>query len=47
MEYRKTKDVIHVKNMLGHKNMGNTMVYINLEQVHFDWTNDKFTRSLK
>jgi hypothetical protein len=43
MEYHKTKDIIHVKNMLGHKNINNTMIYINMEQALFLEANDQFT----
>lgn len=35
MEYHETKDIIHVKNVLGHKKIDNTMIYINLEQALF------------
>ena len=35
MEYHKTKDIIHVKTVLGHKDIHNTMMYINLEQALF------------
>lgn len=35
MEYHKTKDIIHVKQVLGHKKIDNTMIYINLEQALF------------
>jgi integrase len=35
MEYHKTKDVIHVKQVLGHKNIECTMIYINIEQAIF------------
>ena len=43
MEYHKTKDIIHVKTVLGHKNIQSTMIYINLEQAIFlneecEWT---------
>ncbi len=30
MEYHKTKDILHVKNVLGHKNIKNTLVYTQL-----------------
>ncbi|MCW3993217.1 MAG: hypothetical protein NWE85_01445 [Candidatus Bathyarchaeota archaeon] len=42
MEYQKTRDVYHVKRLLGHKNMRNTEIYINLEQAVFNSTNDEF-----
>ena len=42
MEYHKTKDILHVKQLLGHKNIQNTMIYINLEQAIFKTENDEF-----
>ena len=42
MEYHKTKDILHVKHLLGHKNIQNTMIYIDLETVLFNRTNDEF-----
>jgi integrase len=43
MEYHKTKDIIHVKTLLGHKAITSTMIYINIEsalwlQATDDWT---------
>jgi integrase len=35
MEYHKTKDIIHVQHVLGHKNINNTMIYINIESALF------------
>jgi integrase len=43
MEYHKTKDIIHVKKLLGHKYIENTMIYINLEAALFQTPNDDFT----
>ncbi|MDH5663303.1 MAG: site-specific integrase, partial [Candidatus Bathyarchaeota archaeon] len=34
MEYHKTKDLLHVKQLLGHKNVNNTMLYTQL--IHFE-----------
>lgn len=42
-EYHKTKDLLHVQQRLGHKNVKNTMVYITLEQALFQQANDEFT----
>ena len=42
MEYHKTKDIIHVKTILGHKNINNTMIYIHLESMLFASTADEF-----
>ena len=30
MEYAKTKDILHVKKVLGHRNIKNTLVYTQL-----------------
>lgn len=35
MEYHKTKDILRVKYILGHKNIRNTLIYINLENTLF------------
>jgi len=35
MEYHRTKDIMHVQSMLGHKRINNTQIYINLEQAIF------------
>ena len=37
-EYHKTKDILHVKNMLGHQSIDNTLIYITLEQTLFGST---------
>ena len=42
MEYHKTKDIIHVQRVLGHKNIQNTILYINLEKAIFNSSNDEF-----
>jgi integrase len=38
MEYQKTKDILHVKYVLGHKNIKNTLVYTHL----IDFREDEF-----
>jgi len=43
IEYHKTKDIIHVKTVLGHKDIKNTMIYINIEQALFLEQNDEWT----
>ena len=43
MEYHKTKDIIHVKQRLGHKNVENTMIYVTIEQSAFQTESDEFT----
>jgi hypothetical protein len=42
MEYHKTKDPWHVKNVLGHKNLKSTQVYINIEHALFQTESDEF-----
>jgi integrase len=41
-EYHKTKDIIHVKEVLGHKSITNTMIYINLEKAVYNETDSEF-----
>lgn len=36
MEYHKTKDILHVMHMLGHKNIRNTLVYTHLVDFQSD-----------
>jgi len=43
IEYHKTKDIIHVQQLLGHKSINNTMIYINLERAIFKESNEEFT----
>jgi len=38
-EYHKTKDILHVKELLGHKSINNTLIYTQL--VSFE--DDEFT----
>jgi hypothetical protein len=35
MEYHKTKDILHVMQLLGHKNIKNTLVYVHLAEELF------------
>ncbi len=42
MEYHRTKDILHVKQMLGHSNIANTMLYIQLEEALFSKPSDEF-----
>jgi hypothetical protein len=39
MEYHKTKDILYVKQLLGHKNINNTLIYTHL--INFE--DDDFT----
>ena len=41
MEYHKTKDILHVKELLRHRRIENTMIYINLEKLLFRNENDE------
>ena len=40
MEYHKTKDLLYVKNLLGHKKIENTEIYITLERAIFGESSD-------
>jgi len=43
MEYHRTKDILYVKKLLGHKSIQNTLIYINLENAIFQSVEDQFT----
>ncbi len=42
MLYHKTKDILLVKQQLGHKSINNTLIYIDLEATLFN-TKDEYT----
>lgn len=42
MEYHKTRDILHVQQLLGHRQIRNTLIYINLENALFQNTDDEF-----
>jgi hypothetical protein len=42
MEYHKTKDIIHVQKVLGHRDIKSTMIYITLENALFQNVTDEF-----
>ncbi len=42
MEHHKTKDILHVKQMLGHKSIDNTILYVQLEESLFGEPADEF-----
>ena len=43
MEYHRTRDILHVKRILGHQNINTTLIYIDLEHAIFRTKNDQFT----
>lgn len=43
MEYHKTKDILHVKEVLGHKSIQNTLIYVHMEKALFQNVSDEFT----
>jgi integrase len=43
MEYHKTKDILWVMRLLGHKSLRTTLIYIDLEAALFKESNDDFT----
>jgi len=42
MKYHKTKDILHVQQVLGHRDIKSTMIYIHLEHALFITSNDEF-----
>lgn len=42
MEYHRTKDILYVKKILGHKRIDNTLKYIDLEAMIFEASDDQF-----
>lgn len=47
MEYHKTKDILHVKQLLGHKNIQNTLIYTHLVSFESDEWICKVAQSLE
>jgi len=43
IEYHRTKDILHVQRLLGHRNIQNTLIYIDLETKLFNTTSEGFT----
>ena len=41
-EYHRTKSLLHVKRLLGHKDVRNTELYIDLESKEFTFADDKY-----
>jgi len=42
VEYHRTKDILYVKKLLGHKKIENTEIYIDVEHALFQTQNDEF-----
>ena len=42
MLYHQTKDILYVMRFLGHKNIKNTLIYIQLEEALFQRENEEF-----
>lgn len=42
VEYHRTKDILYVKKLLGHKKIENTEIYIDVEHALFQTLNDEF-----
>lgn len=42
MLYHQTKDILYVMQFLGHKNINNTLIYIQLEEALFKNMNEEF-----
>ena len=47
MEYHRTKDVLYVMQVLGHKNIKNTLIYIQLEEALFNDQTDFISKVAK
>jgi len=43
MEYHRTKDVFHVKNLLRHKKLDNIALYVQIDERLFKDADDGFT----
>jgi len=42
-EYHRTRDILHVKRLLGHQSINTTLIYIDLDHAIFRTKNDQFT----
>jgi len=42
MEYHRTKDIFHVKELLGHKKLDNVAIYVQIDEKLFAHTDDGF-----
>lgn len=43
MLYHQTKDILYVKEFLGHKKIEDTLLYVQIAEVIFKETTDEFT----
>ena len=41
--YHETKDILYVQRFLGHRMIANTMLYIQLEEAHYQSLSDEYT----
>jgi len=41
-EYHKTRNILHAQQVLGHRDIRNTLIYINLEKALFQNSADEF-----
>jgi hypothetical protein len=46
MLYHQTKDILYVKEFLGHKRVEDTLLYVQISEVIFKETTDEFTVKL-
>jgi hypothetical protein len=42
MEYHKTRDILHVQQLLGLRDLRNTLIYINLEKAIFQNADEEY-----
>jgi len=47
MEYHRTKDILHIMTLLGHKNIKNTLVYMHLAEELFKGQDEYVSRVAK
>ena len=47
MEYHKTKDILHVKELLGHRTINSTLVYTHLINLEADEYVTRITKSVE
>ena len=43
MEYHKTRDIMFIRELLGHRDINNTLIYVQIEKTLFNQDNDEFT----